>query len=1343
MPETQNQIKLGTRRLWLAYGIVLTVALVAIAGWVTDMPELTRFFPGAPFMVMNTALCVVLCTLGFAALDLGYRRVAVGSGALVAVFCSLILVQNSLGTPLGLDELFWKHQHVTEAAEPGRMAPNAAAALGLVGISLMLGSWWPTRYWPRQIMGGVVFAFAVMPILSFAIVFFQTGNRSFNVGMAPPTALCLLLLGGVMLRRAAGSDDAAAVPFLASAFGMLLSIGVVGVQGGATLDEANRWVLHTYQVRAEIDQFVSEVARLESSVRAYALSEMESFRQRDNFHRDEARRHLDQMRFLVSDNPTQIGRVEELRRLAGLKFAQNEALLGAVREGGPAAAARFMQAQDTARTSALVNLAGEIQAEEARLLETRESDYREEARKMRTTETLGGLLVMVLMGLAVITASRAARARRVAEIALQVANRFQQAVLDGTVYSIIGTTPAGVIQVFNSGAERMLGYTREEMIGRQTPAVIHVAEEVAARAAELTTELGRPVAPGFEVFVARARLGEADMREWTYVRKDGSRLPVSLSVTALLGESGEITGFLGIAKDLTERLQAEAKLRESEERFHSAFDYAGIGMALVGMDGRWLQVNRSLCEIVGYDEATLLTKTFQDVTHPEDIARDLEAAQRLVNGEIRFYHMDKRYLHRDGHEVWVRLTVSLVRDPAGKPLNFVSQIEDISEARRIEQALRASEQRLQGVLGQADCLVWEARVRIDERDWDWQFVFQPSGLFERICGERIPAPNVGLWYRFNIPEQADMDRRCREAILSGQKGYTQEFHLIGAKEETWLSEAVSVTPLKPGEYWLVGVAIDITPRKQLEANLALARDQALEASRLKSEFLASMSHEIRTPMNGIIGMTGLLMETRLTPDQRDMGEVVQRSAEHLLTIINDILDFSKIEAGKLRVEATDLELRPLVDEAVMLLTARAQEKGLQLVSEFDARLDGLLLGDGGRIRQVLVNLLGNAIKFTEQGTVTLRARCVEEQAEHRVWRMEITDTGIGIPAAAQRLLFQPFIQADGSTTRRFGGTGLGLAISRQLVDLMHGEIGFSSTEGRGSTFWFQLRLPKHTGPSVVAVTRETAALPGRRKPQLLVVEDNETNRLVATRFLERMGCEVHLAVDGADALRALAGGRFDAIFMDCQMPVMDGYTATGHIRAGEVPGLDPRIPIIALTAFAMPSDRQKCLDAGMDDYLAKPLRMESLQQVLVRCGLFVPGPAPEAEIFLTGTAGPPPDEAVQVAHLRQLRELPGRQHPTLLQDVVEIFLRDTPGTLASLRGLAERREAKETGMLAHRLAGACANLGAAPMRQAAHAVEEAVAQAAWAELPARLTALDREWERLQSALQRIETAPDS
>jgi signal transduction histidine kinase len=410
-------------------------------------------------------------------------------------------------------------------------------------------------------------------------------------------------------------------------------------------------------------------------------------------------------------------------------------------------------------------------------------------------------------------------------------------------------------------------------------------------------------------------------------------------------------------------------------------------------------------------------------------------------------------------------------------------------------------------------------------------------------------------------------------------------------------------------------ALEATNTKLGDANTQLViatektqkmAEAALMASKAKGDFLANMSHEIRTPMNGVLGMVDLLLQTNMTAEQRDSCRVIKTSAESLLCIINDILDFSKIEAGKMQIENVDFDLNETVSGAVKLMTPQAQGKKLELTCEIDQGLGPILVGDPTRIRQILLNLLNNAVKFTEKGKVSLEVRRVSETAENIEIRFAITDTGIGLSEADQKKLFQSFTQADASTTRRFGGTGLGLAICRRLVELMGGNIKVTSTPGNGATFALTVKFGKSgktTTAVPVAVKTESATVDVPTVPEdnrVLLAEDNAVNVLVATKQLERLGYKVEIAHNGLEAVEAQKRNNYRTIFMDCQMPGMDGYEATKKIRELETEFKLKRARIIAMTANAMEGDAELCLATGMDDYVSKPVDQSKLVTALKR-----------------------------------------------------------------------------------------------------------------------------------------------
>ena len=499
------------------------------------------------------------------------------------------------------------------------------------------------------------------------------------------------------------------------------------------------------------------------------------------------------------------------------------------------------------------------------------------------------------------------------------------------------------------------------------------------------------------------------------------------------------------------------------------------------------------------------------------------------------------------------------------------------------------------------------------------------------------------------------------------------------------------------------------------------RDRTLElgdASRAKTQFVANMSHEIRTPMNGVIGMASLLQSTALSPEQRDYVETIGSSGRALLRIIDDILDFSKIESGHLALECVDLAPRQLVAEVIRLFAPLAKAKGLDLAATIEDGVAHVLRGDPGRLRQALVNLVGNAVKFTETGQVTVRVRVDAEEEGAQLVRFAVRDTGIGIAPDALGRLFQPFAQADGSTTRRYGGTGLGLVISKRLVELMGGQLGVMSEPGEGSVFWFTARLERsaltarpedagaHPGgseipfaaaPVVARMGEATAApsLPVSPRPaasrgRVLVAEDNIVNQKVAARILERLGYEVDVAGTGDAAVAAVGQRNYVAILMDGQMPQTDGFEATRVIRALEG---TRHTPIIALTASAMRGDRERCLAAGMDDYVPKPVSPEQLEAVMRRW---------VSETAVSETDPPHPPGWVARATSGPLDwdvlgELLAMTRPEFLQDLLGLFLRDSRKMVTELAQAKIADDHATWRQVAHKLRGSCATVGARRM----------------------------------------------
>jgi len=578
----------------------------------------------------------------------------------------------------------------------------------------------------------------------------------------------------------------------------------------------------------------------------------------------------------------------------------------------------------------------------------------------------------------------------------------------------------------------------------------------------------------------------------------------------------------------------------------------------------------------------------------------------------------------DRPDVWLSTTKLPLRDERGRVVGTWGTSRDITSQIEIERALTASRE----LLAASDR---QHRMLFERNP-------QPVFIYDRDNFEILAVSNAAVvaygWTREEFLQMKVTEIRPTEGLaefvahVQTPDGSTLRGTEIGIasrhmyKDGTVIEVAVNSDDLIfDNRDCRMALCINVTEQNRTAAETAAAHDRAVEASNMKSAFLANMSHEIRTPMNGVIGMADLLLDTELGAEQRGYVEQVARSGEQLLSLINDILDLSKIEAGQLELDISEFDLHEAIEAACAMGATQARSNGIELDVAVDPNAPRRVRGDARRLRQILLNLVANAIKFTSVGKVTVRAGGgPSPDGEGLLVRIAVSDTGIGIDPAVLSRMFEPFTQADVSTTRIYGGTGLGLAIVRELVELMGGTIGCESEPGKGSTFSVEVPL-ETVAERAHAESRAASAGAGEslweRTPLVLVVEDSPVNQVVAVRTLERCGCATDVAADGQQALEALAVRPYDAVLMDCQMPVMDGYEATAELRRREAGGR--RTPVIAMTAHAMKGDQERCLEAGMDDYVPKPMRRELLVEVLTR---WIPAEAPAADESAAATAAP-------------------------------------------------------------------------------------------------------------------------
>jgi PAS domain S-box-containing protein len=681
------------------------------------------------------------------------------------------------------------------------------------------------------------------------------------------------------------------------------------------------------------------------------------------------------------------------------------------------------------------------------------------------------------------------------------------------------------------------------------------------------------------------------------LRRTANALLASMDRAPLAAGSGDLEQLSGLMAELvqqreTAQLALQVALNDLRNQKFALDQHAIV--SITDTEGSIVYANDRFCAISGYAREELLGRNHRVVksgAHTDAFFADMWAtigAGQVWSGEIC-------NRAKEGRLYWVAATIVPMLDAEGRPEQYIAIRTDITRRKEIEAQLEEQLHFSRQVIDLTPIPIYfkdtEGRYLGANRALGDLLGIDPSNMIGRNIRDFFPRETAD----FHLQRDEELYRQV------GTQTYEITAPMPGGGQRALLYHKASLTRPDGSVRGLIGAIVDLTQRKQWEEGLLAAKEAAEAASRAKSEFLANMSHEIRTPMNGIIGMTDLALDTVLNHEQREYLEIVRSSSRALLTIINDILDFSKIEAGKLDIESTAFDPVHLLDDALKPLARQARDKGLNFTVQIAEGTPRHLLGDPVRLRQVLTNLVSNAVKFTEQGEVRVSLEGRSKAKDEVTLCYSVADTGIGVPENMRNEIFEAFSQGDSSTTRRFGGTGLGLAICRRLVSLMNGSISIESEPGKGSLFQVSLRLPMASAPGAGDRDGGTGAAAARCM-RVLLAEDNLVNQKLAIAMLQKWGHQVIVANNGREAIDLSAGQSFDLVLMDMQMPEMGGLEATAAIRAREAAAGGARLPIIALTANAMSGDRERCLAAGMDDYLAKPIRSADLRDTLDKWG---------------------------------------------------------------------------------------------------------------------------------------------
>ena len=747
----------------------------------------------------------------------------------------------------------------------------------------------------------------------------------------------------------------------------------------------------------------------------------------------------------------------------------------------------------------------------------------------------------------------------------------------------------GNIIAWNRECERITGYAAEEIIGNP-----------------LAWESLYPDPEYLKLMRAewKKRGNNYQSWEWDLTSKSGEIRTISWSNRSDLYP---ITGWSswGVGVDVTEVRQAEAALRESQKSLAKAQEIACLGnWDFITVTGELFWSDETY-RLFGQERGAFkpTMALYYDMVHPDDLPALREKIERALSEPSYEYHADYRHLRPDGSTLYFTEQGEVTWDEEGQAMRFFGTVMDITDRKQKENALAESELLNRMIVHAAQVAVWDWDLVSDVTVWNEKL----TEMFGHSAG-RVEHSQQ-WWLNFIHPEDYQRVLNGMVHYLSSEDQSWHEEYRFKRADGQWatvIDWGVAINNGADKPVRMVGAMMDISKHKELEEELHRAKIQAEAANAAKSAFLSAMSHDIRTPMNAILGMGEVLRESGLNQEQGETLEVLTHAGETLLSLINDILDLSKIEAGQLQMEAIPFDLHELIEITYHILLQNARAKGIHFFFRIQSQCPDQVVGDPQRLRQILLNLLGNAIKFTDKGHVNLM---VENEKEDNI-RFSVTDTGIGIPQSQLETIFDPFRQAEDSTSRRFGGTGLGLSICKRLAQAMAGEIEVESQTGKGSVFQFTAKLPRvvetlsHREPSQTT-RKETQEIEPEREAMktslhILLVDDAQDNRMVISAFLKTTPHRIKKAVNGEEAVRMFQSETFDLVLMDMQMPVLDGFGATKRIRAWEREQGHRPTPIVALTANAMKEDTKKTLQAGCDLHLTKPVRRARLMEVINR-----------------------------------------------------------------------------------------------------------------------------------------------